>query len=78
MSDMITPDGYLNEEETAGLLAVKVQTLRAWASRRQGPPRTVVARRALYRREALDAWLRAAEQDFAAARQCRRLKRGFR
>ena len=77
MSDIITPDGYLNEEETATRLAVKVQTLRAWASRRKGPPRTVVARRPLYRREALDAWLRAAEHDFAAERQYRRAKRAF-
>ena len=77
MSGIDTPEGYLNEEQTAARLAVKVQTLRVWASRRKGPPRTVVARRPLYRREALDAWLRAAEHDFEAERQHRQAIRAF-
>jgi hypothetical protein len=64
MPDTDTPEGYLNAEQTAALLAVKVQTLRVWACNRRGPPRTVIARRPLYRREALEAWLRAKEQVF--------------
>ena len=64
MSGVNTPEGYLSEEQTAARLAVKVQTLRVWACNRRGPPRTVIARRPLYRREALEAWLRAKEQDF--------------
>ena len=75
MSDIDTPDGYLNEDETAVRLAVKVQTLRVWASRRKGPPRTVVARRPLYRQEALEAWLRAAERDFDDERRRKESKR---
>jgi hypothetical protein len=61
------PAGYLTIEQTAERLAVKVQTLRVWACREKGPPRTVIARRALYRREALEAWIRAREQDFEEA-----------
>jgi len=64
MSDVSTPEGYFSEEQTAARLAVKVQTLRVWACNRKGPPRTVIARRALYRREALENWLRAREQNF--------------
>ena len=71
MSGIDTPEGYLNEEQTAARLAVKVQTLRVWASRRKGPPRTVIARRPIYRREALEAWLRSREQDFDLKRMSR-------
>ncbi len=71
MSDVDTPEGYFNEEQTAARLAVKVQTLRVWACNRRGPPRTVIARRALYRREALENWLRAREQDFDFTRMSR-------
>ena len=75
MPDIVTPEGYFNEEETAVRLAVKVQTLRVWASRRKGPPRTVVARRPLYRQEALGAWLQAAERDFDDERRRKESKR---
>ena len=75
MPDIDTPDGYFNEEETAVRLAVKVQTLRVWASRRKGPPRTVIARRPLYRQEAFEAWLRAAERDFDNERRRKESKR---
>ena len=71
MPDIVTPEGYFNEEETAVRLAVKVQTLRVWASLRKGPPRTVIARRPLYRQEAWEAWLRAAETDFQGKQQSR-------
>ena len=64
MPDTLAPPGYLTEQQTAARLAVKIQTLRVWASRRKGPPRTVIARRPLYRREALEAWVLAAERDF--------------
>jgi len=75
MPDIVTPEGYFNEEETAARLNVKAQTLRVWASRRKGPPRTVVARRPLYRQEALEAWLRAAERDFDDERRRKESKR---
>ena len=73
MPDTLAPPGYLTEQQTAARLAVKIQTLRVWASRQKGPPRTVVARRPLYRTEALEDWLRAAERNFEDERQCRRL-----
>jgi len=68
MPDTLAPPGYLTERQTAARLAVKVQTLRVWASRGKGPPRTVVARRPLYRQEAFEAWLQATETDFEGKR----------
>ena len=67
--------GLLDGAANRHRLAVKIQTLRVWASRRKGPPRTVIARRPLYRREALEAWVLAAERDFEAERQCIRAKK---
>ncbi len=56
--------GYLDEQEVSSALGIAIPTLRSWASRRQGPPRTVVGRRPIYRQIALEAWLLARERDF--------------
>jgi len=72
---IISPAGYLTEEQLAELLDVKVPTLRVWAATRRGPPRVTVARRPLYREAAFYEWLARQEQDFDAARR-RPIRRG--
>jgi excisionase family DNA binding protein len=62
-------DDYLSEQEAATLLRVKVNTLRAWASRRKGPARCKVGKRVLYRKGTIAAWLEGCEVDPAAARR---------
>lgn len=61
--------GIWSEDETASRLEIKVQTLRAWAARRKGPPRVKIGRSVYYRPEAIQAWLAKQEHDPAAARR---------
>ena len=69
MSDAAIPEGYLTEQQVALLLDVKEQTLRTWAVRRKGPPRTVVGNRQLYRVKKFDQWLLSRETNFEAQRE---------
>lgn len=62
-------DDYLSEEDAAGILRVKVGTLRAWASKRKGPARCKVGKRVLYRKGTLSAWLEQCEVDPEAGRR---------
>ena len=63
------------EAELAKRFSVKVQTLRAWAARRQGPPRVTIARKVYYRPEAIEEWVRSRERDPAASRKGSRSRR---
>ena len=55
---------FLNVKDAAGYLGLSPQTLYVWRHRRQGPPsfRMGPRGRVMYRREALDAWIREQEQ----------------
>ena len=63
----VRPIDLQPEVATAGLLGVKVQTLRKWAVQRRGPPRVKVGKRVFYRPEAVRAWLAKQERDPSAA-----------
>ncbi|MDQ1025038.1 putative DNA-binding transcriptional regulator AlpA [Streptomyces umbrinus] len=51
-------------KDTAAHIGLSPQTLYVWRHRRQGPPsfRMGPRGRVMYRREALDAWIREQEQ----------------
>ncbi|MFD8589905.1 helix-turn-helix transcriptional regulator [Streptomyces sp. NPDC059637] len=55
---------FLTVKEAAGYLGLSPHTLYVWRHRRQGPPsfRMGPRGRVMYRREALDAWVREQEQ----------------
>ena len=63
----VQPIDLQPEVATAGLLGVKVQTLRKWAVQRRGPPRVKVGKRVFYRPEAVTAWLAKQERDPSVA-----------
>jgi len=54
-------EGWLNRSELAKELALSVDTLQRWETRRVGPPCVRVGRRVLYRKEAVRDWLRDQE-----------------
>ncbi|HUZ47306.1 MAG TPA: helix-turn-helix domain-containing protein [Terriglobia bacterium] len=58
----VVMDGYLTPEKLARDLGASPRTLARWHSRRIGPPRTTVGRTILYRREAVEDWLRGREE----------------
>lgn len=55
---------FLNVKDAAEYLGLSPHTLYVWRHRRQGPPsfRMGSRGRVMYRREALDAWIREQEQ----------------
>ncbi|MCP3821814.1 helix-turn-helix domain-containing protein [Streptomyces sp. A3M-1-3] len=55
---------FLNVKEAAEYLGLSPHTLYVWRHRRQGPPsfRMGPRGRVMYRREAVDAWIREQEQ----------------
>ncbi len=53
---------YMSRDELAAQLDRCPRTLDRWHSLRIGPPRTVLGRRVLYRRQAVAEWLRAQEE----------------
>jgi len=53
--------GWLNRSELARELALSVDTLQRWETRRMGPPCVRVGRKVLYRKEAVRDWLREQE-----------------
>ncbi|MFJ4682763.1 helix-turn-helix transcriptional regulator [Streptomyces sp. NPDC088789] len=55
---------FLNVKDAADYLGLSPHTLYVWRHRRQGPPsfRMGPRGRVMYRREALDAWIREQEQ----------------
>lgn len=53
---------WISREQLARELGVKPDTLARWEARRQGPPCTRIGRKTLYRRSAIQDWIRAQEQ----------------
>jgi hypothetical protein len=49
--------GWLNRAELAHELAISVDTLQRWETRRVGPPCVRVGRKVLYRKDAVREWL---------------------
>ena len=61
MSDQLL-DGYVNREQLAKELGKTLRTIDRWERRRIGPPRVVIGRMILYRKEAVREWLLSQEQ----------------
>ena len=55
-------EGYVNREQLAKELGKTLRTIDRWERRRIGPPRVVIGRMILYRREAVREWLLSQEQ----------------
>ncbi len=60
-------ENYLTTTECAAELGIDKRTLERWHRLREGPPRTKIGKRVLYRRAAVAEWLRSREQEFEAA-----------
>ena len=63
----ITPAGsilgeYIEAPELSRDLGISKRTLDRWHRQRMGPPRTVIGRTILYRRTAVQEWLRSREE----------------
>ena len=52
---------WISREQLAGDLGLTCDTLARWEARRVGPPCTRIGRKALYRRAAVQDWIRAQE-----------------
>lgn len=63
-------DDWMGRDELARELTVSVDTLSRWETRRIGPPCVRVGRKVLYRRGAVQDWLRS-QEDRAAGRNAR-------
>lgn len=55
-------ESYINRDQLAEELSCSKRTVDRWHALRIGPPRTVIGRQILYRRDAVEAWLRSLEQ----------------
>ena len=53
---------YMSRNELAEEIDRNPRTLDRWASLGIGPPRTILGRRTMYRRQAVLEWLRAQEE----------------
>ena len=53
---------YMSRTELAEQIDRNPRTLDRWASLGIGPPRTILGRRTMYRRQAVVDWLRAQEE----------------
>jgi transcriptional regulator with XRE-family HTH domain len=53
---------WISREQLARELGLTSDTLARWEARRQGPPCTRIGRKSLYRRVAVQDWIRAQEQ----------------
>ena len=53
---------WISRDQLAQELRLKPDTLARWEARRQGPPCTRLGRKTLYRRAAVQDWIRAQEQ----------------
>lgn len=61
-------DDWMSRDDLAAELSVSVDTLSRWETRRIGPPCVRVGRRVLYRRGAVQEWLRSQEKRAAGRR----------
>jgi predicted DNA-binding transcriptional regulator AlpA len=68
-SNGILREDYLTTPELAAELGRSTRTLDRWALTGDGPPRTLIGRKTLYRRDAVLAWLRSREQSLRSARR---------
>ena len=59
---------FLTPSQLAAELSISERTLHRWHTARQGPPRVVLGRVVLYRRQSVLAWLESKEE----ARKARR------
>ena len=59
--------GYFTKSDAARALGVTVRTLDRWALLRQGPRRTKLGQRVLYRKGAIIEWLAVLEEPTAKA-----------
>src|ERR1700726_1304547 len=59
-------DDYLTREQLAAELDKCLRTLDRWHSMRIGPPRTMIGRVPMYRRNSVAAWIERQEKDPAA------------
>jgi len=55
-------DGYLRKAQLAQELGQSPRTLDRWETLRIGPPRVVIGRTILYRRDSVLEWLKSREQ----------------
>jgi excisionase family DNA binding protein len=55
-------DDYLKPDILAQELGIHQRTLRKLEERGEGPPKTVIGRKVLFRRESVVAWLQSREQ----------------
>ncbi|MBU5946749.1 helix-turn-helix transcriptional regulator [Streptomyces albogriseolus] len=62
MSETTTNSRYMTTKELADLVRKSPVTVRAWRHRGIGPRGTKVGRSVLYRRDAVEAWLKAREE----------------
>lgn len=53
---------WISRDQLAQQLGLTPDTLARWESRRQGPPCTRIGRKTLYRRAAIQDWIRSQEQ----------------
>jgi len=60
-------DELISESDVAHALDKTVGTLRAWASRRRGPPRTCIGRDVWYRAGSFRRWVRERERNFSTS-----------
>ena len=56
-------------------MGIAITTLRAMASRRQGPPRTKRGRQIMYRVDSYDLWLKKREIDYDEMREAKPKRR---
>ncbi|MGB3537894.1 MAG: helix-turn-helix domain-containing protein [Mesorhizobium sp.] len=61
-------DEWMSRAELAGELGISEDTLSRWETRRIGPPCVRVGRKVLYRRGAVQDWLKAQEDRAAKGR----------
>jgi predicted site-specific integrase-resolvase len=62
MSETSLLNEYFSREQLAAELGVHVKTLEVWDRFGKGPPATRFARKVLYRREGVTAWLQSRER----------------
>jgi excisionase family DNA binding protein len=62
-------DEFLTREELAIALRTSKRTLARWEKAGVAPPRTLLGRKFLYRREAVQKWLKDREQALSSAKK---------
>jgi len=63
-------EDFWQEREFAAFVRKNIRTIRLWDQLRIGPPRIKIGKTVLYRKSAVEAWLRSRE-----SKPCRRVRR---